>query len=459
LIDNTSPELLAGGSDTGLAERTLRKVRWRILPLMTVLYLISYVDRTNVGFAKAGLARDVGITDAAYGLAAGIFFLGYVLFEAPSNAGMLRFGARKWLPLIVISWGVFATAMALITDATSFNVLRFLLGAAEAGFAPAALFYFTLWFPVAQRLVVIGIFTLASPLANALGAVTSGLVLNLDGVGGLHGWQWLFIVEGVPPIALGIVAGLLLTNRPAHATWLRPEERAWLVQTMHAEHAEKSSQSKHPFLAGLKNRTAWIYGVIFAGAGCGLYGLLLWLPVIVDALGRFSHTELGLVVAIPYLVSVPCVYFWAKRAERTGRPAWHSSVSLAVAAVGLLGAALLLEVSPVFAFVSLCVAAGGLNATLAPLLSMPAGLFAGAASAASLTVVVSVAAVGGFVAPYVVGLITEATGSHQVGLLFLAACVVVTTPAPYLYARHRPEGDARDASGHRVDRRRVVERA
>jgi ACS family tartrate transporter-like MFS transporter len=442
MMDTQSTELLADGSGIGLAERTLRKVRWRILPMMMLLYVICYIDRTNVGFAKAGLARDVGIGDAAYGLAAGIFFVGYVLFEVPSSGGMVRFGARKWLPLIVICWGVFATAMALITGATSFNVLRFLLGVAEAGFFPAVLFYFTLWFPVAQRLVVVGIFTVAQPVANALGATASGFILNLDGAWGLHGWQWLFIIEGAPAIALGITAGFLLTNHPEQATWLRPEERAWLVQAMHAEHAEKSSRSNHPFLAGLKNRNAWIYGVIFMGLGCGLYGLTLWLPIIVNALGTFSHTELGLLVAIPYLVSAPCVYLWAKRAGRTARPAWHSSVSLAVAAVGLMGAGLLLEVSPVFAFVLLCGAAGGLYSTIAPLLSMPAGLFAGAASAASLTVVVSLANVGGFIAPYVVGLIKEATGSHRVGLVFLAACVVVTSLCTYLYAHRRPEGDA-----------------
>jgi MFS transporter, ACS family, tartrate transporter len=441
MIDSTSTELLAGGSGIGLAEQTLRKVRWRILPLVLLLSVICYVDRTNVGFAKAGLATDVGISDAAYGLAAGIFFIGYVLFEVPSSGGMLRFGARKWLPFLVISWGVFATAMALISDATSFNILRFLLGVAEAGFFPAVLFYFTLWFPVAQRLVVLGIVTLANPVANTLGALISGLILNLDGVGGLHGWQWLFIVEGVPPIVLGIAAGFLLTNRPAQATWLRPEERAWLVQTMDAEHAAKSSQSKHPFMAGLKNRSAWIYGAIGGGMSIGYWGLLLWLPVTVNALGRFSHTELGLLVAIPHLVSVPCVYYWAKRAERTGRPAWHSSVSLAVAAVGLVGAGLLLEVSPVFALVSLCAAAGGLYATSAPLFSMPVALFAGAAAAASVPVVAALAAVGGFPAPYVVGLINEATGSHRVGLFFLAACVAVTSLATYLYAHRRPEGD------------------
>jgi ACS family tartrate transporter-like MFS transporter len=442
MMDRTTAELLEGGSNIGLAEQTLRKVRWRILPLMMLLYLICYIDRTNIGFAKEGLATDVGISDAVYGLGAGIFFIGYVLFEVPSSLGMLRFGARKWLPLLIISWGVFATAMALITGATSFNILRFLVGAAEAGFFPAVLFYFTLWFPAPQRLAILGIFTVVNPISNALGALISGLILNLDGTWGLHGWQWLFIVEGLPAIVLGILAGLVLTNRPAHATWLRPEERAWLVQTMDAEHAAKRSQSKHPFLAGLKNRSAWAYGAIFIGLGCGLYGLLLWLPIIVNALGHFSHTELGLLVAIPYLVSVPCVYFWAKRAERTGRPAWHASVSLAAGAVGLVGAGLLLEVSPVFALLSLCVAAGGVYATIAPLVSMPAALFAGAASAATLTVVISLAAVGGFVAPYVVGLVKEATGSHQAGLFLLAACAAVTSICAYLYAHRRPEGDA-----------------
>src|SRR5258705_7161271 len=225
MMDTQSAGLLAGGTDMGLAERTLRKVRLRIFPLMMLLYVSCYVDRTNIGFAKAGLSRDVGLGDAAYGLAAGIFFIGYVLFEVPSSAGMVRFGARKWLAFIVISWGVFATAMALITGATSFNIVRFLLGVAEAGFFPAVFFYFTLWFPVAQRLVVFGIFTVAAPVANALGASVSGLILNLDNAWGLHGWQWLFIIEGTPAIALGIVAGVLLPNRPAQATWLRPAER------------------------------------------------------------------------------------------------------------------------------------------------------------------------------------------------------------------------------------------
>jgi ACS family tartrate transporter-like MFS transporter len=408
-----------------------------------VLYLICIIDKSNVGFAKAGLGTDAGINDAAYGLGAGLFFIGFVLLEVPSNAGMLRFGARRWLPLIVISWGVFATVMALISGETSFYFLRFLLGAAEAGFFPAVLFYFTLWFPVTQRLIVLGIFTLASPVANALGAAISGFILNLDGAWGLHGWQWLFIVEGLPAVILGIVAGLLLTNRPAQATWLRPEERDWLAQTMDAEHSAKSSQAKHPFMAGLKDGNAWIYGCILAGLAIGTYGLVLWLPVIVNALGHFSATDLGLLVAIPHLVAVPCLYYWARRAQRTHRPAFHSSVSLAVGAVGLVGAGLLLEVSPVLALVSLCVAAGGLYASVPPLFSIPSSLFAGAAAASSLTVAIAVCNLGGFIAPYVIGLIKQGTGSNQIGLYFLAVCVAVTSLCPYLYARNRPERDAR----------------
>lgn len=443
MTDRKSTGLITGGSGIGLAEQTLRKVRRRILPLATLLYLITFIDRANVGFAKAGLGTDVGINDAMYGLGAGIFFIGYVLLEVPSNAGMLRFGARIWMPVIAISWGVLATAMALISGETSFYILRSLLGAAEAGFFPAMLFYFTLWFPAAQRLAVLGIFAVAGPFSNALGALISGFILNLDDAWGLHGWQWLFILEGLPAILLGIVAGLVFTNRPAQATWLRQEERDWLVQTMHAEHAAKSSQAKHPFIAGLKNRDAWIYGCLLAGMALGLYGLLLWLPIIVNALGRFGHAELGLLVAIPNLVAIPCVYYWAKRAQRTHRPAFHSSVSLAVGAVGLVGAGLLLEVSPVFALVALCVAAGGLYATLAPLLSIPASLFAGAAAASSLTVAISVSNLGGFVAPYVIGLIKQATGSTQIGLYFIGVCAAVTSLCGYLYARHRPEGDAR----------------
>lgn len=432
----------AGSAESVLGRETLRKVRLRLLPVIIVLYLIAYLDRNNVGFAKSALSTDLGLSDAAYGLGAGIFFIGYVLMEIPSNAGMYRFGARRWIARILISWGIIACAMALVRGESSFYIIRFLLGAAEAGFFPAVLFYFTLWFPARQRVAVLGLFIIAQPVANAFGSPVSGLLLNLDGVGGLHGWQWLFLIEGLPAIVMGALAPRLLTDRPADATWLKPQERDWLVRTMDAEAALKTVHAKHPFLAGLKDKRAWVYGALNFGMVCGIYGLGLWLPTIVKNMGHYSDTTLGLLVMIPYAVSIPFVYFWARRADRTGRRALHAAISLFTAAVGLVSAGYLLSVNPVLALVLLTVAAIGIYSAIAPFLSMPSAIFAGAAAAAGLGLVNSLGNIGGFVAPYIVGLIKDHTHSDQLALTFLSGCLAVTAVVGYLYANRRPEGNA-----------------
>jgi len=427
--------------DDVVAVSTMRRVRWRILPLIVVLYLVAYLDRNNVGFAKTAMGEDLGLSDATYGLGAGVFFVGYVLMEIPSNAGMYRFGARRWIARILISWGITATAMAAVQGETSFYIIRFLLGAAEAGFFPAILFYFTLWFPTAQRVSVLGIFVLAQPVANALGAPLSGVLLNLDGAWGLHDWQWMFVAQGLPAVALGFLALRLLTDRPAHATWLKPDQRRWLTETMDAEIAAKASSAHHPFLAGLKDRRAWIYGFLNFGMVCGIYGLGLWLPAIVKDLGDYGNVTLGWLVMIPYAAAVPCVYFWSRRADRTGRRALYASVSMGIAAIGLAGAGYLLSVSAMLALVFLSIASIGIYSAIAPFLSVPSALFAGAAAAAGLGLVNSLGNIGGFVAPYVVGLIKDATGSDQIALTFLAACLVITAIAVYAYANRRPEGN------------------
>ncbi|KAA0021649.1 MFS transporter [Antrihabitans cavernicola] len=425
-----------------LETATMRQVRWRILPLIVLLYLIAYIDRNNVGFARSAMESDLGLSDAAYGLGAGIFFIGYVLMEIPSNAGMYRFGARKWIARILISWGIMATAMTLVHNEMSFYIIRFLLGAAEAGFFPAVLFYFTLWFPAAQRVSVLGIFVMAQPVANALGSPMSGVLLDLDGTWGLQGWQWMFLVEGVPAIVLGALVPFLLTDRPAHARWLADDQRIWLTATMDAENAAKASTAHHPFLAGLKDRRAWVYGALNFGMVCGIYGLGLWLPTIVKGLGDYSNTTLGWLVMIPYAAAVPCVYYWSRRADRTGKRALHAAISLTTAAVGLLGAAYLFSLSPVLALIMLCVAAIGIYSAIAPFLSIPSAVFAGAAAAAGLGLVNSLGNIGGFVAPYIVGLIKDTTGSNPIALTFLAACLITTAIIGYLYASRRPEGDA-----------------
>jgi ACS family tartrate transporter-like MFS transporter len=445
---NPDPSQAANGIDPPgeLERRTLRKVRWRIVPLMVVLYLIAYIDRNNVGFAKATMSADLGLSNAAYGLGAGIFFVGYVLLETPSNAGMYRFGARLWIARILVSWGIMACAMALVRGETSFYVIRALLGVAEAGFFPAVLFYFTLWFPAAQRVAVLGLFVMAQPLANALGAPLSGLLLNLDGLWGWHGWQWMYFLEGLPAVLMGLLAPRLITDRPSEAKWLADDERAWLVRTMDTEAAAKGLTGPHGFRAGMKDPRAWIYGFLCFGMVCGIYGLGLWLPTIVKGMGEYagsSSTVLGLIVMIPYAVSLPFVYFWSRSAARTGQRALHTSISLAAGAVGLMGAGYLLSSSPVVAMAFLCLGAIGIYSAIGPMLSMPSALFAGAAAAAGLGVMNSLGNAGGFFAPYIVGIIKDQTQSDQAALTFLAACLAITAVCTYLFAARRPEGDAR----------------
>ncbi|MET4589608.1 MFS transporter [Arthrobacter sp. 754] len=423
-----------------LGQTTLRKVRRRIMPLVILLYFIAYLDRNNVGFAKLGMQSDIGLTEAAYGLGAGIFFIGYALLEIPSNAGMYRFGARKWLARILITWGIFATAMFMVNGEAMFYVIRFLLGAAEAGFFPAILFYLTLWFPAAQRVTVLGLFILAQPISNALGAPVSGMLLNMEGVLGLHGWQWVYIIEGIPAILLGIITPFVMTDRPEHAKWLKPEEREWLTSTMNKELADKQKSGNHNFLAGLKDPRTIAYSALYFGLVCGIYGLGLWMPTIVKALGKFDSTQVGFIVFIPYAIAAVFVYFWSKRSDRTGNRVWHACFSMAMAAVGLLGAGYLLPVNAVLAMVFLTIAAMGIYSAIAPFLAMPAAALTGAAAAAGLAMVNSLGNLGGFVAPYVVGLLKDATGNSQSGLTFLAACLAITSVATYLYARKRPEG-------------------
>lgn len=425
-----------------LGDRTLRKVRRRVMPLIVLLYFVAYLDRNNVGFAKLTMSEDIGLNSAAYGLGAGIFFLGYALLEVPSNAGMYRFGARKWLARILITWGIFATAMCLVNGETTYYIVRFLLGAAEAGFFPAILFYLTLWFPAAQRVTVLGIFILAQPVSNALGAPVSGLLLQMDGVMGLQGWQWLYIIEGIPAIALGLLTPILMTDRPRDAKWLEADERNWLTATMDAELAAKSQSGKHNFMAGLKDKRTLVYSALYFGLVCGIYGLGLWMPTIVAALGKFSTAEVGFIVFIPYAVAAVFVYFWSKRADRTGKRAWHASVSMVLAGVGLVAAGYLLPVNPFLAMVGLTLSAMGIYGAIAPFLSMPSAALTGAAAASGLALVNSLGNLGGFISPYAVGLLKDATGSNQSGLLFLSLCLCITAVATYMYARRRPEGDA-----------------
>ena len=369
-----------GASLGELGDRTLSKVRRRVLPLMIWLYFIAFLDRNNVGFAKLTMSEDIGLSATAYGLGAGIFFIGYAIFEVPSNAGMHRFGARKWIARILVTWGIFATAMAAVSGETSFYVIRFLLGAAEAGFFPAVILYLTYWFPAAQRVAVLGLFILAQPLANAIGAPISGLLLRMDGVWGLQGWQWMYIIEGLPAILMGVVVLFVVTDRPKDAMWLAPEERRWLQDTMDAEDAAKAGGGSHSFMDGLKDPRALIYSALYFGLVMGIYGLSLWLPSIVKAMGsNLSNTLVGFIVPIPYICAAAFVFYWSRHSDRTGERVGHATFSMLLGAAGLLASALLLQANPVWAMVALCFCAMGIFSAISPFWELPSAALAGAA--------------------------------------------------------------------------------
>jgi ACS family tartrate transporter-like MFS transporter len=413
---------------------------------MVWLYFIAFLDRNNVGFAKLTMSEDIGLTATSYGLGAGIFFIGYAIFEIPSNAGMHRYGARKWIARILVTWGIFATAMAAVQGETSFYVIRFLLGAAEAGFFPAVILYLTYWFPSAQRVAVLGLFILAQPLANALGAPVSGLLLKMEGVLGLHGWQWMYIIEGLPAILMGFVVLFAVTDRPKDAMWLAPEERQWLQSTMDAEDAAKTVSGSHSFVEGLKDRRSLIFAALYFGLVMGIYGLSLWLPSIVEAMGDLSTTQIGFIVPIPYICAAAFVFFWSRHSDRTGERVGHATFSMLLGAAGLLASGFLIENSPVLAMVALCFCAMGIFSAISPFWELPSAVLGGAAAAAGIALINSLGNLGGFAAPYAVGALVDRTGDAKAGLLLLSGVLAVTAVATFLYGRSAHAGRVPTAS-------------
>jgi MFS transporter, ACS family, tartrate transporter len=432
-----------------LGDRTIRKVRRRIMPLVVWLYFIAYLDRNNVGFAKLDMSADIGLTASAFGLGAGMFFIGYAIFEIPSNAAMHRFGARKWIARILITWGIFATAMALVQNETTFFILRFLLGAGEAGFFPAIILYLTYWFPAAQRVSVLGIFILAQPLANAIGAPISGLMLGMDGVLGLAGWQWLFVLQGIPAIIMGFIVPFTMTDKPRDAKWLAPEERRWLTDAMEAEHRAKAATGEHSFMAGLKDRRALVFSALYFGLVFGIYGLGLWLPTVVSEMGDFSKAQIGFIVFIPYTIAAFFVYFWSRHSDRTGERVGHTSASMLLAAIGLLGSGYLLNVNPFLAMGFITIAAMGIYSAISPFWELPAAALTGAAAAAGIALINSLGNLAGFASPYAVGILVDRTGDTRSGLVLLAIVLFLTSIATFLYGR--ATGAGRVPSGSHED--------
>ena len=415
-----------------LQRRTILKISWRLLPLIVVSYFIAYVDRTNVAFAALTMNKDLGISAYLYGWGAGIFFLGYALFEVPSNMILAKVGARRWIARIMFTWGLISGAMAFAAGPASFLVLRFLLGVAEAGFFPGIIFYLSTWFPAAYRARVISTLFLAVPISNAVASVVSGAILEMDGVLGLRGWQWVFILEALPALLLTFVVWRHMIDRPADAKWLSADERAWLDGELLAERRKVESFGQMSLWRALTDKRVLVLSMIYMTSVTASYGIVFFLPQIVKGLGH-SNLMTGALTAIPYSVGILGLLWWGYSSDRRNERRWHLIVAMSVAGVGLVGAAWLRD--SYGAIIAMCMATIGLYGSRPSFWPMPTRFLTGAAAAAGIALINSIGNLGGYIGPFIVGWIKDSTKSFEMGLYFLAACAFASAAITYFAMR------------------------
>lgn len=418
-----------------LEKRVIRKLTRRIVPFIMLLYFVAYLDRVNIGFAALTMNDAIGLSSAAFGFGAGIFFIGYFLFEVPSNLILHRVGARIWIARIMITWGLISGAMAFVQGPTSFYVLRFLLGAAEAGFFPGIILYLSYWFPARYRAGVTAMFMAAVPISIAIGSPISGALLLMDGLLGLQGWQWLFLVEAAPAIILAGVVLVYLTDRPDKANWLTDEERSWLVEEMRIEeHQVTQDNGDHSALRALANPWVLSLALIYFGTSAGLYTVGIWSPQIIAQYG-VGPLATGLINAIPPIVAVLAMVLWARHSDRTGERNWHVFIACLIAAAGLGLAAY--SASLVAVVLTLILVSAGVSSAKPPLWSIPTQFLTGAAAATGIATINSIGNLGGFAGPFIIGWIKDETGGYRGGLLSVAAALVFSAALVLVLARQR----------------------
>ncbi|WP_224401616.1 MFS transporter [Pseudonocardia sp. ICBG1034] len=405
------------------SDRVYRKVALRLVPLLFVCYAVSYLDRVNVGFARLQMDDELWFSDAVYGIGAGVFFLGYILFEVPSNIVLHKVGARRWIARIMVSWGLVSGLMALANSPATFYLLRFLLGVAEAGFIPGILLYLTYWFPAHRRGRITALFLAAIPVATIVGGPLSGWLMQVfDGVGDLRGWQWMFVVEAVPAVLLGLVVLRRLDDRVADATWLTPAERDLVTAAVAADDDAKSGA--HASVRGtLRSPAVWLLGGIYFAVALGIYTISFWLPTIISRSGVESTLAVGLLSAVPYLVAVVAMVAVATHGDRTGERRWHTTVPTVVGGLGLVAVGLT-QSSTVLALLALTVAAAAISSAQAAFWSLPAALLSGVGAAAGIALVNSIGNVAGAVSTSLVGVVSDATGSTASSLYLFGGVLV-----------------------------------
>jgi len=409
--------------------KIFKKVTWRLLPFLVFLFILAWIDRINVGFAKLAMLNDLQFSEAVYGLGAGIFFIGYFLFEVPSNLLLEKIGARVTLARITILWGLTSMAMAFVNSEWTFYLLRFLLGIFEAGFFPGVVLYLTYWFPAKQRAKINGLFMTSFAIAGVIGGPVAGLIMDkmVGGIGGLANWQWLFILEGIPSVIAGFFVLKYLPASPARAKFLSPAEQNFIITTIQAEAADPSKHSS--FRSMFFNRNVWLCAAIYFCIVAGNATIAFWTPSVVQALGIKNNLAIGLISAIPFVMGTVAMIWNGYHSDKTGERRFHCAMATLIASIGLLCTGLFMD-NLYLAMISLTIAAGGILAAFPVFWSIPTLFLAGTAAAGGIALINSIGNLAGFVAPYMIGYLKTTTNSLSAGLYFVAflelmACLLV----------------------------------
>lgn len=403
-------------------KETIKKITFKLIPALMVLYIIAYIDRGAVGFAKLYMNADIGLSDAAYGLGAGLFFIGYFIFEVPSNLMLAKFGARKWFTRILLTWGLITMAMAFTQGPKSFYALRFLLGAAEAGFFPGVLYLITLWYPVRHRSKVMGYFVLAQPLALVIAGPLMGSLLGMDGIANLHGWQWLFILVGLPAVLLALPTYRYLPDDIYTVKWLSHEQKNWLKNQLLQDQTEYKQTTHSNPLHALKDKRVLMLALYFLPLPLCVYGIGLWLPTIIQQFGGSSDFQIGLLTSVPYIFAIIGLLVIPRSVERLNDRYGHMAFLYIVGAIGMFSSAWFS--SPVLQLIGLSAVAFALFTGIAVFWTIPGRFLTGLSAAAGIALINAFGNLGGYVGPFAIGLLKESTGTISSGLYFLTGVMI-----------------------------------
>jgi len=408
----------------GLEKTVVRKVTLRIIPFVFLLYIVSYLDRANIGYAALQMNAELALSAEAFGFISGIFFIGYFLFEVPSNVLLNRYGARVWIARILVTWGVIAAATAFAETATHLYILRFLLGVAEAGFFPGIIVYLTYWFRSKELATTVALFTAAIPVSYIIGAPLSTWIMDNIHWYGWSGWRWMLFLEGIPAVFLGVVCFFYLTDKPEQAKWLKGEEREWLLAELERDRTSRKNVKHFGVMKAMTNPKVLHLSFIYFVYQCGSLGVGYWMPQIIKGFSEsLTHTQIGLIAMVPYIVATVVMIGWSRSSDRHGERKLHSAIPLAVATVAMLGAGLV--TSPVIAITMISLALAGLYSFKSPFWALPTLFLSRSTAAISIAVINSIGNLGGFVGPFVIGMVKGTTNSAAAGLMFLSVLLAI----------------------------------